>query len=536
MPATGWRSRFPPDDPALSNAWPPALEAEFRQRAEQAIAHYADTDYGNTHSENEKRSYAIAMLDFLAGNRDRALNFLQAEDVEAEVHAHTEGIDYYYSFTLKHQIRKYFLLGAELDPDYRQRMYAGAKAWTAEDPNRRPHPVYGMGDGSGSDWDIRRRGRWVDSRNTDNLRAMREVAVYLMAEETGNEATRQLYKQKLQRYVWALYHIGMGEWDSETYHGHTFAPYLNLYDFARDPEVKAIAKAALDWLSVSAAVKYYRGGWAGPVKRDKGSSNVVYGAPAARFFWLYFGDTVQPNPRPERDVLHAITSRYRPPLAAVALARRQFERPVEILATKPVYENWKPDADEQPGYWETQYFGQTYQLGSVASPRPDGDVGPFKLLATNTARGVDYFIANTGEPLNSRGKHPGDQIGQFENLAIWLRPGDGRLFGFQIPQTAVAEIVDGIWFFRLEQTWLAVRPINLAAYQSVPWPDHGYARGYEAEQALQAAMTAGSYAGFALEVGEPATHETYENFKRQVRRAGGAGSESTGGRDGDAAR
>lgn len=506
--------------PALQNEWPPELEAEFRQRAEQAIAYYAGQDYGNTHSENEKRSYALAMFDFLAGNRDRALRFLQSEDVEAQEHAHTEGIDLYYSFTLKHQIRKYFLLGSALDPAYRQRMYRAAQVWTEQDPNARPHPVYGLGDGSGRDWDIRRRGRWVDSRNTDNLRAMREVAVYLLAEETGNEATRQLYQQKLQRYVGALYQIGMGEWDSETYHGHTFAPYLNLYDFARDPEVKAIAKAALDWLSVAAAVKYYRGGWAGPVKRDTGSSNVVYGAAAARFFSLYFGDAPLPNPRPERDALHAMTSRYRPPLAAVALARRQFSRPVEILATKPIYENWKPGGDEQPGYWETQYFGQTYQLGSVASPRADGDVGPFKLVAANAERGVDYFIANTGDPLTSRGKHPGDQVGQLKNLAIWLRPADGRPFGIQIPKTAQLEVNGDIWFVRLQETWLAIRPIQLSAFEPVPWPDQDYARGYGQEQALRATPTGDSYAGFALEVGEPATHGSYRNFRQQVQRAG----------------
>ncbi len=511
---------LPALDPALQNEWPPALEAEFRQRAEQAIAHYAGQEYGNTHGENEKRSYALAMLDFLAGNRDRALDFLQSEDREAHVHAHTEGIDFYYAFTLKHQVRKYFLLSPYFDTAYRQRLYRGAQTWTAEDPNERPHPVYGLGDGSGRDWDIRRRGRWVDSRNTDNLRAMREVAIYLLAEETGNEATRQRYQQKLQRYVWALYHIGMGEWDSENYHGHTFAPYLNLYDFARDPEVKALAKAALDWLAIAAAVKYYRGGWAGPVKRDTGQSNVVYGAAAARFFWLYFGDSPQPNPRPERDALHAITSRYRPPLAAVALARRQFERPVEVLATKPLYENWQPGADQQPGYWETQYFGQTYQLGSVASPLADGDVGPFKLVATQAERGVDFFIANTGEPLRSTGKHPGDQVGQFNNLALWLRPADGRPFGFQIPQTTPTEVVDGIWFFRLQDTWLAVRPINLAPYERVPWPDDPYARGYDQEQALRAAVTGGPYAGFALEVGEPASHGNYDRFQRQVRRQG----------------
>jgi hypothetical protein len=249
-------------EPELRNPWTPELEAEFQQRAATIIRDFANpTSYGNGYGENEKGAYPRAMLDFLAGNRKQALAFLQSEDPEAQKHQHTEGIDYYYSFTLKGQIRKYFLFGQFLNPAYKQRMFLGAKKWTEQDPNGRPHPIYGNGDGTGRDWDISRRGGWVDSRNTDNLRAMRETSVYLMAQETGNEETRQVYKQKIQRYVWALYHIGMGEWDSEAYMSHTFTPYLNLYDFAKDPEVKKLAKAALDWMSAAAALKYYRGGW-----------------------------------------------------------------------------------------------------------------------------------------------------------------------------------------------------------------------------------------------------------------------------------
>ena len=87
---------------------------------------------------------------------------------------------------------------------------------------------------------------WVDIRSTENLFLMRNTSVYLMAEETGNEATRLKYKRILLDYAAALYRIGMGEWDSENYHGHSVAPLLNVYDFAKDPDVKLAAKASLD--------------------------------------------------------------------------------------------------------------------------------------------------------------------------------------------------------------------------------------------------------------------------------------------------
>jgi len=500
------------------NTWSPELEAEFQQRAEAIIRFHAGPNYGNTHQENEKRSYPKAMFDLLAGNRERAIAFLQSEDAQADEHRHTEGIDYYYAFTLKGQIRKYFRFGDDLDPAYKQRMFEGAKKWTERDPAERSHPLYGRGDGTGQDWSIRRRGGWVDRRNTDNLRAMREVAVYLMAEETGNESVRKIYQQKLQRYVWALYHIGMGEWDSEIYHGHTFAAYLNLYDFAKDAEVKALAKAALDWLSAAAALKYYRGGWGGPSKRDYGGSNVVYGSPAARTFSLYFGNAPLPNPNPSLNTLYAITSSYRPPQAVVSLARKQFEKPVEVLATKPMYENWKPGGEDRPGYWETQFFGRHYQMGSIAAAFADGDVQPFKLMAYNSQRGVDVFAANVGGGWVRPGKHAGDRVGQFRNLLIWLRPASPQPFFFQVPKTAKAEIEGERWFFQLERTWLAVYPIALSSYQEVSIPNEKFARIYDREQTLKAIPTAGNYVGFALEVGEAETHGSYDRFKQQVRR------------------
>jgi hypothetical protein len=505
----------PPIPHDLQNPWTPDLEAEFQSRSQAVIRHFANPRaYGNGYGENEKRSYPMAMLDWLAGNRKRAIAFLQAEDPQAQDHAHTAGIDYYFSFTLKGQVRKFFLWRSQLDPTYYRRMLDGAKAWTERDPLTRPHPLYGTGDGSGRDWSIRRRGYWVDGRNTDNLRAMRETSVYLMAEATGNEATRKLYRQKLHRYVNALYQIGMGEWDSQVYHGHTFAPYLNLYDFARDRQVKQLAKAALDWLSVSAAVKYYRGGWGGPVKRDYGGGSVVFGSGAAKTFWLYYGDSPLTPSKPELDSLASITSSYRPPIAAVALARKLFPKPLELLSTKPLYENWKPGNDRAPGYWETQFFGQTYQMGSLAGPFPDGDVAPFKLMAFNSRRGADYFTANSGGEWVRPGKNPGDEIGQFRNLLVWLRPSDVP-FNFQLPRSAIRETTQGITFIQLEKTYLALHPINLHSLIPRKIDNSKLAKAYPDEFTLHALPSSESnYSGFALEVGESPTYRDFSDFKQ----------------------
>jgi hypothetical protein len=240
------------------------MTAEFRARSQQAIRKFAGSNYGLTAFENEKRSYPRAMMDFLAGNREKAIAFLQSEDADADRNAHTLGIDFYSGFTLKGQVRKYFYFGKYLDPNYRQRMKKAMAIWTEKDPLTRtflsPRKFWSA---STDNCDT-----WVDCRNTDNLKAIREVAVYLFAEETGNEETRKIYKELIRRNVRTLYQIGQGEWDSENYLGHAVTTYVNLYDFALDPEVKSLAKSALDWFFTEGALKYWRGGFGGPSKRD----------------------------------------------------------------------------------------------------------------------------------------------------------------------------------------------------------------------------------------------------------------------------
>jgi hypothetical protein len=150
-------------------------------------------------------------------------------------------------------------------------------------------------------------------------------------------------------------------------------------------------------------------------------------------------------------------------------------------------------------------------MGSLAGRFPDGDVAPFKLLAYNSARGVDFFVANSGGPRVRPGKNPGDRIGQYRNLLIWLRPGDRSLF-FQWPKTAKVEIDGDIWFVKLEKTWLAIRAIDLSSPVELP-----PAPGYPDEVTYQAEPKGSPLAGFALEVGEEKSHGKYDRFKSLVK-------------------
>jgi hypothetical protein len=258
------------------------------------------------------------------------------------------------------------------------------------------------------------------------------------------------------------------------------------------------------------ALKYYRGGFGGPTKRDYGGGNVVWGAGASHMLWTYFGDAVGDDPSPQvRTGIHPILSSYRPPQAVIGLATKNWGSGhagrVEMINTKPSYAHWAdpgPGEIDAPETWETLFYGQRYYLGSCVSRGGIGDVGPFKLLANNDTRGVDFFVANSGTSYNT--KRSKDQISQHRSKLIWLRPdGAGGIsnFRFQAPASATVDTSDpNVWFFRLEddETWVALRPINMTYGGASAGSD-----GYVNEMNHTANQVGGSdYFGFAMEVGE----------------------------------
>ena len=288
---------------------------------------------------------------------------------------------------MKGQARKYFHFGHLLDGDYRKRFEAAFAKWTKTDPRNTPHPHYKKYNPKLQGWTPERFGnRQVDGRRIDNLYAMTTVATYLFAEAAGNEEVRQVSWDRIREYGVTAFMNGIGEWDSENYISHTMSAYINLYDFAKDPQVKMHAKGILDWISMSMAVKYWRGGWAGAVKRDYGNIMAMRGN-ALVAGHLYFDDLGLKTDG-DRDDAHHITSAYRPPMAVVELARGQIAKPAELLITHPTYENWKKDSEgrsgrDYPDFHETFFFGNTFRFGSLVDGH-GGDVSGFTMITENS--------------------------------------------------------------------------------------------------------------------------------------------------------
>lgn len=528
-PRTTYNSRPIPDE--LRNVWPSELEIEFQRRAHQIIqAQTRDIKAGvNTYFENEKRTYGYLMAHVLGGKSEAALKFLQARDHQhQEWHRETAGIDYFACFTLKHQMRKYFYFGDLLAPAYRKQMFDGAKRWTSKDPMRRPHYAY---EGQKEGWGPNAKNSWVDVRSTENLYLMRVTSVYLMAEETGNRETTKLYKSHLLNYAKTLYRIGIGEWDSENYHGHSIAPLLNLYDFAKDNEVQRAAKACLDFYAAAGAVKYWRGGFNGPTKRDYNHAQ-PFGGGAPNSLWVWFGDHPQgKSDHWESDEVHQITSAYRPPLAVVNLARKKFDRPVEIFAAKPSYSaTTQHQFESQPEYLETQYIANSYQMGSLTSGTSvdGGDVNGFKILAWDEKVGSIALHAvpgsnpaYPGSPMYKRGVVTSpNRVAQQENLAIWLVKNGTSPWLWVIPDDVQVSVEGELTFLKCDRTWVAIRGLGTSVIapnkQLTEQLTDAKKPRFPGHKVLSGKGQSSAFSGLAIEVGEEESHGSFAKFKRDV--------------------
>lgn len=510
-----------PVDEAFANPTDEAFEARFQQFYNEILrgeTRSKDGSWGgvsgNRYAENEKRSYPSAMMHVLAGNVETGMNFLQAEDQPQTGHdnTHTEGIDLYWGFTIKGQVRKYFQFGHLMADDYRQRMQRAIKAWTTGHPRFTPHPHYKKYHPNEQGWGPNRFGhRQVDGRRTDNLYAMSTTSIYLFAEESGNEETRARAKSEILGYVWALYNIGHGEWDSIAYHSHVVAPYLSLYDFAKDPEVKMAAKLALDHFFTAAALKWQRATYLGASKRDYGGGSYhQMGNGFTYFFNLYFQDSDKVHFEP--DHIHAMTSGYRPPPAVRALAAREFNRPVEILATKPNYENWKEGASDRPRNFETIYIGQHGGMGSVIDPGGNGDLAPFRIVLNRGSNDTDVVALAPDNKLNTKRK--GSQIAQFANLLVWMSDQRDKPWHLYRGEGTTMEEHDGVTFIKGDKAWLAIRRHGVGDFADLTVK--GKASLGNSKAQWSSAEHQAAWNAISIEYGEMGQYDSFADFRKAV--------------------
>lgn len=277
------------------------------------------------------------------------------------------------------------------------------------------------------------------SEGTENHNNMSKPAGYLYAQYSlGNPAYPQAATRLAEMKAWILdwskliMEGGHGEWNSSTYNTWSVAGWLNLYDFATDPDVKLCARAVLDLYALEQAVNYQNGVTGGAEMRGNALSSVSTDSDYLN--WLWFDD----NPRRVNtffftrsnnsriSATYAAVSSYRPPMMVVELARKQ-------LAQKANYKIGYPDyLILRQGYIPAHLYAEpAFTLGSAFMPYGgytggDFQVCSFKLIgrvSNGDSLKSAQVISGSGRYYNTNGgkaRQPYDQYVQHENVLMQL--------------------------------------------------------------------------------------------------------------------
>lgn len=334
-------------------------------------------------------------------------------------------------------------------------------------------------------------GRYTDyltPKGTENHRTMSITAGNIMplfiegdrlANVSKQEALRRA-KENLRRYVRGLYHGGAGEWDSSTYYMFTVNGMLAIHDFHSDPECRLLAKAALDWITATYAIKYTDGVYTAPNQRGFAESHAS--SIADQTGWLWWGSPVELTPEQTKRFLYAMhpaLSSFRPNAVVTNIARRNLPGlPLEQRSNKPNY--WYGHERPMPtpnAYQETVYIHPNYTLASLWNGS-GGQITRFMMTARQsdgapivltggTPAHFDHNFKRTGNISYQDGTGNYDQTAQ--HGAVFISAADipedetWQYSFFSLPE-GVEPQQRGRWMvMQVGDAYLALHPLNADA-------------------------------------------------------------------------
>jgi hypothetical protein len=261
---------------------------------------------------------------------------------------------------------------------------------------------------------------------TENHKVMWRGAGLVLADQMAEDQrfaglpvpeARAAFKGWLRDYVRNVYHHGMGEWESSTYHMFCTHSLINIYDFAEDPEVRLLASALLDYYVGAYALKYTDGILCGPSQRGMAASPVK--SITDQTGWLWWGATRPVDSHDARNWRYAMipaTSSWKPSPVLTALARRDLPGlPVTVRGAKPNYWFGQGIAPRSNDRQETLHIVATYTLGSLWSGYDvHGQTVRWQFAAAGTEAEPGAVTITGGHPWDGR---TGDGLGKYEQTA-----------------------------------------------------------------------------------------------------------------------
>lgn len=295
--------------------------------------------------------------------------------------------------------------------------------------------------------------------------------------DPASEATNEAWlRSELNKFLT----IGQGEFHSSIYYGYSIAGLLNLYDFARNPELKKLAKGFLDWYSTNMALRLSWGTAGGAESR--GFDRNTWDSGLTAVAWMWWGDgsdgdglkvVEEMRDKHARLALAPALSSYRPPAHLRMLAHKQIPLPFEMRSSHPAYYSY----DQSNRLWETFYVTEDYSLGTLLEParvyQVKGTIraqyATYKLVVRG-AEGNDNAVVSLGGTYHTdlaTGRTPGDQYLQKRGAVIYQSILNQKDLKAGVPARSHLVIPVGYgeplryqdWYiWRIENVWLCARP------------------------------------------------------------------------------
>lgn len=270
------------------------------------------------------------------------------------------------------------------------------------------------------------------SEGTENHLCMERTSIFLISQlalekDVAAVAAQKSYDDsKAWILAWSkrVYQQGIGEWNSSIYAAYSLLGWLNLYDFSKDAQVKAAAKAVADYYAAEIALHYSWGSIGGSELRGNAETDKNYTA-TAYLGWLWFGTTgTFPQDFKNADYIqsvHAVLTTYRPSEQIVELARKDKNQRVWFQNSKASYLY-----EEQSYCKQDFYISDNFTLGNLVCgyggyTGASNQIVPWRLMIRNG--NLPHQIGGGGRFRNNwsgQGREPFTQTAQYKNTLILL--------------------------------------------------------------------------------------------------------------------
>lgn len=384
--------------------------------------------------------------------------------------------------------------------------------------------------------------------NSENFHWMSRMGGYLLSHKFNDRTdvhglpAMEYYDEWMKNLTRATYNTGRVEWGSDIYSAYCLNPALVTYEYADDVQTRIRARAILDWMVFELAYRHIDGFQSGPGTRQKGGEMKPFYGESWGWEWLYFSDnsyhpsfstSAAGDNLANQMIGFMLHGTYRPPQAAVDIAQRNFQTPVEMHNAKPYihadnenYNDWRGETDKTRRWeFETMWIEKDYTLGSVASYRPaaraqlGGNQTPFveqglwRLAIRGTDNGALRLVGSAGDQTGGtywNARYPYEEIGQYRNVMMRLikAPSLNDLYIIS-PQEITFTTENGGSFAQAPNgVYIAVVPYN----GSAPTSDdlNTEFKRYKWE------FPEGELGGLVMEVGTEEEYGSYDNFKDAI--------------------